>query len=98
MLDAQGYASHVAGHPHGGGAAAFPAREAPPPALECTTPTKPRWDFDLERPARVDTQFQDPWTDSIQKYWSALSTGLGTILVATQIMLNLRQRKKTQAA
>jgi hypothetical protein len=29
--------------------------------------------------------------------WASVSTLLGTILVITQIMLNLRQRKKTQA-
>ena len=61
-------------------------------------PAKPRWDFNLEKPARLDIQFQDPWTDSIQKLWGLISTVLGTVLVGTQILLNLRQRKKTQAA
>lgn len=60
--------------------------------------SKPRWDFDLEQPARLDIQFQDPWTDTIQKMWGLISTALGTVLVATQIILNLRQRKKTEAA
>jgi len=58
----------------------------------------PRWDFDLEEPARLDIQFQSAWTDTVQKFWGAVSATLGTILVATQIMLNLRQRKKAQAA
>ena len=61
-------------------------------------PLKPRWDFDLDQPARLDIQFQDPWTATIQKLWASVSTLLGTILVITQIVLNLRQRKKTQAA
>jgi hypothetical protein len=59
---------------------------------------KPRWDFDLQQSARLDIQFQSAWTDTVQKFWGVVSTTLGTILVATQIMLNLRQRKKGQAS
>jgi len=59
---------------------------------------KPRWEFDLDQPAQLDIQFQDPWTATIKSLWASVSTLLGTILVITQIMLNLRQRKKTQAA
>jgi hypothetical protein len=59
---------------------------------------KPRWDFDLQQPTRLDIQFQSAWTDTVQKFWGVVSTTLGTILVATQIMLNLRQRKKGQAS
>jgi len=58
---------------------------------------KPRWEFDLDQPTRLDIQFQDPWTATVQRLWASVSTLLGTILVITQIMLNLRQRKKTQA-
>ena len=65
--------------------------------LASTPAAKPRWDFDLEQPARLDIQFQSAWTDTVQKFWGAVSATLGTILVATQIMLNLRQRKKAQA-
>jgi hypothetical protein len=50
------------------------------------------------RPARLDIQFQDPWTTTLQRLWASVSTLLGTILVITQIMLNLRQRKKAQAS
>lgn len=46
------------------------------PNHPATGPSKARWDFDLEQPARL----------------------LGTVLVITQIILNLRQRKKTQSA
>jgi len=59
-------------------------------------PAKPRWDFDLETPARLNIQFQPELSDYLQKSWGVVSTLLGTLLVATQIMLNLRQRKKTQ--
>ena len=58
---------------------------------------KTSWEFDLDQPARLDIQFQDPWTATIQRLWASVSTLLGSILVITQIMLNLRQRKKTQA-
>ena len=67
------------------------------PNRAAALPTKPRWEFDLDQPARLDIQFQDPWTATIQRLWASVSTLLGTILVITQIMLNLRQRKKTQA-
>ncbi len=33
------------------------------PNRPVVVPPKPRWDFDLERPARLHIQFQDPWTD-----------------------------------
>jgi hypothetical protein len=44
----------------------------------------------------LDIQLQDPWA-TIQRLWASVSTLLGTILVITQIMLNLPQRKKSQA-
>ena len=58
--------------------------------------TKSRWDFDLERPARLNIQFQDAWTSIIQKIWSPISALVGIVLVITQIRLNL-QRKKAGA-
>jgi len=61
-----------------------------------TGPAKPRWDFDLETPARLNIQFQPELSDYLQKSWGVVSTLLGTLLIATQIMLNLRQRKKAQ--
>jgi hypothetical protein len=61
-------------------------------------PAKPRWDFDLNPPARLNIQFQPELTDYVQKSWGVVSTLLGTILVGTQIMLNLRQRKKSETA
>jgi hypothetical protein len=66
------------------------------PNRAAALPPKPRWEFDLDQPARLDIQFQDPWTTTIQRLWALVSTLLGTILVITRIMLNLRQRKKTQ--
>jgi hypothetical protein len=68
------------------------------PNRPAAAPSKARWDFDLEQPARLDIQFQDPWSNSFQKMWGLISTVLGTILVITQILLNLRQRKKSQSA
>jgi hypothetical protein len=68
------------------------------PNRTAAAPSKPRWDFDLEQPARLDIQFQDPWSSSIQRMWGLISTLLGTVLVITQILLNLRQRKKAQTA
>ena len=68
------------------------------PNRAAAVPPKPRWEFDLDQPARLDIQFQDPWTATIQRLWASVSTLLGTILVITQIMLNLRQRKKTTQA
>jgi hypothetical protein len=67
------------------------------PLRPTTGPAKPVWDFDLEKSARLDIQFQPELTDYLQKSWAVLSTLLGTVLVATQIMLNLRQRKKAVA-
>jgi len=61
-----------------------------------TGPAKPRWDFNLETPARLNIQFQPELSDYLQKSWGVVSTLLGTLLVATQIILNLRQRKKSQ--
>jgi len=61
-------------------------------------PAKPRWDFDLDRPARLNIQFQPELTDYLQKSWGVFSTLLGTVLVGTQIMLNMRQRKKAEGA
>lgn len=54
----------------------------------------PEWNFALEQPAQLSIQFEPQWTDYVQKSWGAISTILGTILVFTQVMLNLRQRKK----
>jgi hypothetical protein len=68
------------------------------PNRAAAAPPKPRWEFDLDQPARLDIQFQDLWTTTVQRLWASVSTLLGTILVMTQIMLNLRQRKKTQAS
>jgi len=68
------------------------------PNRAAAVPPKPRWQFDLDQPARLDIQFQDPWTTTIQRLWASVSALLGTILVITQIMQNLRQRKKTQAS
>jgi len=44
----------------------------------------------------LNIQFQPELSDYLQKSWGVVSTLLGTLLVATQIMLNLRQRKKAQ--
>lgn len=67
------------------------------PNHPAASPPKPRWDFDLEHPARFDIQFQDAWTSVVQKAWSPISALLGIVLVITQIRLNLQQRKKSQA-
>jgi hypothetical protein len=62
------------------------------------SPPKPRWDFDLERSARLDIQFQDAWTTVIQKTWSPISAVLGIVLVITQIRLNSQQRKTLRSS
>jgi hypothetical protein len=67
------------------------------PRRSAADPAKPVWDFDLDTPARLNIQFQPELTDYLQKSWAVLSTLLGTVLVTTQIMLNLWQRKKTSA-
>jgi hypothetical protein len=54
---------------------------------------KPLWDFTLEQPAQLNIQFQPAWTDYVQKSWGFLSTALGTILVFTQVIQNLRRKK-----
>jgi hypothetical protein len=63
-----------------------------------TATANPQWDFALDQPAQLDIQFQPAWTDYVQKSWGTVSTILGTVLVFTQVMLNLRQRKKGAAA
>lgn len=55
------------------------------------------WDFALAQPAQVNIQFQPEWTEYVQKFWGVLSTMLGTILVFTQVMMNLRRRKRSEA-
>ncbi len=64
------------------------------PNRPSTALAKPQWDFTLDQPAQLNIQFQPEWTDYLQKSWGAVSTALGTVLVFTQVILNLRQRKK----
>ena len=59
--------------------------------------SNPQWDFSLAQPAQLNIQFQPKWSDYVGKSWGVISTVLGTILVFTQVMLNLRQRKKAEA-
>lgn len=59
---------------------------------------KPLWDFALDQPAELNIQFQPAWTDYVQKSWGILSTALGAILLFTQLMQNLRNRKKANTA
>lgn len=59
--------------------------------------SNPQWDFSLEQPAQLNIQFQPKWTDYVQKGWGVVSTVLGTILVFTQVMQNLRRHKKTES-
>jgi hypothetical protein len=65
------------------------------PNRPSSTQPKPQWDFALDQPAQLRIQFQPEWTDYVQKSWGAVSTVLGTLLVFTQVIINLRQRKKT---
>src|SRR5215472_2884017 len=70
-----------------------PASTDDQPGQPASDKTKPRWDFDLERPARLNIQFQDAWTSIIQKIWSPVSALVGIVLVITQIRVNLQRKK-----
>jgi len=72
----------------------FPESTDHQPSNRAAALSKPQWDFSLEQPAQLNIQFQPKWTDYLEKSWGMVSTVLGTVLVFTQVMLNLRQRKK----